>query len=101
MLTSEQQRFWDCLRGPEFHCHEMAKDILSIRGRAKRFHARIDQHLETVMKLYSGDEVIRILHTWLSIYKMPIHPGELACYDRFHARYGSTITAGIGHIKPY
>ena len=101
-LTSEQQRCWDALHGAQFHCHEMAKDILAVKGRAKRFHQCIDRHLETIMHLYTGDEVIRIVHTWLKVYKIPIDPSQLINYDLFHARYGSLVMAQTGKkIKPY
>lgn len=100
-LTPEQQRFWDALHGPEYHCHEMAKDILAVKGRAKRFHRRIDQHLATIMHLYKGEQVIRIIHTWLAVYKMPIQPMELDNYDLFHQYYGDMIMSLLGRIKPY
>ena len=101
-LTPEQQRFWDALHGAQFHCHEMAKDILAVRGRAKRFHARVDQHMDTIMRLYSTEEVIRIMHTWLDVYKMPVDPSQLANYDLFHIRYGPAVLEISGRrILPY
>lgn len=100
-LTPEQQQFWNALKGPEYHCHRMARDILAVKGRAKRFHQRIDQHLDTLMHLYKGEEVVRVLHTWLSVYKMPINPCQLIVYDRFHDQYSDLIMQQSGKIKPY
>ena len=100
-LTPEQQRFWDALHGPEYHAHAMAKDILSVRGRAKRFHARIDQHMYTIMSLYTADEVIRIVKTWLSVYKIPMDPSQMTSSDLFHDRCGSIVIALSGKIKSY
>lgn len=101
MLSSEQEQFWNALHGPEYHCHRMAEDILAVRGRAKLFHARIDQHLATIMHLYTGEQVIRILHTWLAVYQMPIKPMQLTNYDLFHSYYGDMIMSLSGRIKPY
>ena len=100
-LTPEQQQFWDALHGPEYHAHSMAKDILSVRGRAKRFHARIDQHMFTIMNLYKDEEVIRIIKTWLSEYQMPMDPSQMVSSDLFHQRYGSIVIALSGKIKSY
>ena len=100
-LTPEQQRFWNALHGAQFHAHEMAKDILSVRGKAKRFHQRVDQHMYTIMNLYTGEEVIRIVKTWLSVYKIPMDPGQMSSSDLFHQRYGSIVIALSGKIKSY
>lgn len=100
-LTPEQQRFWNALKGPEFHAHQMAQDILAVRGRAKRFHQRIDQHLDTVMRLYTDQQVANILKTWLSVYKMPIDPNRLELFDQFHNRIGPWIIKSPDQIHSY
>jgi hypothetical protein len=102
LLTAEQQLFWDALRGAPYHAHTMAQDIMSVKGRAKRFHQRIDKHLGTVMCIYNDDEVIRIVHTWLTVYQMPLNPERLSTFDLFHDRYGTRVLALMGRkIKPY
>lgn len=100
-LTPEQQRFWDALHGAQFHAHEMARDILAVRGRAKRFHQRVDQHMYTIMNLYTAEEVIRIVKTWLCEYQMPIDCRQLVQFDLFHQRYGSIVIALSSKIKSY
>ena len=100
-LTPEQQLFWDALHGAQFHAHTMARDILSVKGRAKRFHARVDQHMYTIMNLYTAEEVIRIVKTWLSVYQIPMDPGQMISSDLFHQRYGSIVIALSGKIKSY
>jgi hypothetical protein len=100
-LTTEQQRFWNALKGPEFHAHEMAKDILSVKGRAKRFHQRIDQHLDTLMRLYTDQQVTNILKTWLSVYEMQIDPKQLELFDQLHNRIGSLIIKSPDQIHSY
>jgi hypothetical protein len=100
-LTPEQQLFWDALHGAQFHAHTMARDILSVKGRAKRFHARIDQHMYTIMNLYTAEEVIRIVKTWLSVYQIPMDPGRMTSSDLFHQRYGSIVIALSGKIQSY
>ena len=101
MLTDEQQLVWAALKGAPFHAHYMAQDIMAIKGRGKRFHQRIDQHLLTVMQLYTVDEVLRIVHTWLKVYQMPIDPGQLLSADRFYADYGHVVARGVKHLQPY
>ena len=100
-LTPEQQQFWNALKGPEFHAHQMAQDIIAVKGRAKRFHRRIDQHLDTVMRIYSDQQVASILKTWLSVYKMPIDPSQLALFDQFHDRIGPWIIKNTKLINSY
>ena len=103
-LTPEQQQFWNALHGAPYHCHSMARDILAVKGRAKRFHQRVDQHLDTIMRLYKGDEIIRIVYTWMTVYQLPLDPGRLTTFDLFHSRYGSHVLAIMDSrtkIKPY
>jgi len=100
-LTPEQQRFWNALHGAVYHAHQMARDIIAVKGRAKRFHARVDQHMYTIMNLYTADEVIRIVKTWLSEYKIPMDPSRMTSSDLFHQRYGSMVIALSGKIKSY
>lgn len=90
-LTEEQQLVWSALLGAPYHAHHMARDMLAVKGRGKQFHQRVDQHLGTVLRLYKGDEVIRIVFTWLNIYKVPMDPIQLENFNLFQELYGQRV----------
>jgi hypothetical protein len=94
-LTHEQQQVWMALQGAPYHAHRMAQDIAAVKGRGKRFHQRVDQHLGTVLRLYKGDEVIRIICTWLTAYQLPLDPSQLENFDQFHTLYGGQVLTRV------
>lgn len=101
-LNTEQQLFWDALKGAPYHTHHMAQDMMSVRGKSKRLNQRADQHLATIMRLYTSDEVIRIVYTWLTVYQLPLDARRLCTFDQFHRCYGPRVLNMIGtKITPY
>jgi hypothetical protein len=106
MLTASQEQFWNALKGPEFYCHQRARAMLIVRGRGKKFHGIVDESLRYIIANFSKIDGIRIMHTWLRVYELPIDPNKLTSYDEFHNHFGKMIadmsTSGqIGSIKPY
>ena len=103
MLTTSQEQFWNNFKGPDFYCHQQAKEFLAIRGREKRFHQAVDQSLKFVIENFSTIDVCRILHTWLRVYKLPIDPHKLTIYDEFHNRFGKFISVydNLKNIRPF
>lgn len=92
-LTDQQQQVWLALQGAPYHAHRMAQDIAAVKGRGKQFHQRVDQHLGTVLGIYRGEEVIRIICTWLTVYQLPLDPSQLENFTEFHTLYGGQILA--------
>ena len=103
MLTDNQERFWNAIKGPDFYCHRRAKEIIAIRGRGKKFHQAIDQSLLFIIDNFSLIDGSRILHTWLRVYQLPIDPSKLTVYDEFHNWIGEFIqsTTNLKNIKAF
>lgn len=92
-MTPEQEHFWDVLRAdPVRLCHTYGKELQLIKSK-KQFDQRADECLDFVMSNFDSENVLRTVKTWLSLYKLPLDPGELESFDKFHTTYGHMVIA--------
>jgi hypothetical protein len=94
-LENEKELVWGILRAdPEYIAHHYAQELLELsRRRGQRlFHRRCDELLTMVMNTVQNPVyVLAIIKCWLNNYRLPIDPGKLPSFDRFHDKYGKLI----------
>ena len=98
-MTEEQQLMWNMLSAdPATMCHVWARDIL----RSKRtMHRKADQYLGQALNWFSVEDITGIMKTWISHYDMPLNPGKLTNYEKFHRRCGTYVFANSCSIKGF
>ena len=98
-MTDEQQLMWDTLSAdPAGLCHAWARDIL----RSKRsMHRKVDRYLGQALNLFTVEDITAILKTWLTHYNIPLNPGKLENYEKFHRRCGPYVFANSRSIKDF
>jgi hypothetical protein len=94
-LENEKELVWGILRAdPEYIAHHYARELLELsnrRGRVK-FHRRCDELLTMVMNTVQNPVyVLAIMKCWLTNYQLPMDPGKLPSFDRFHDKYGKLL----------
>ena len=98
-MTEQQELFWNLLQAnPSWAAHHIGHKLSTLKG--KKFHRQLDQQLEYVMNVFDSINAIRIVATWLNVYKLPMDPSELECFDRFHITYGKEIINSCYHGGP-
>lgn len=99
-MTEEQTEFWNTLKyDPAVMAHSTAQELQRLKGR--RFHKKVNENLELIMGVFDATAVIRIVRTWLNIYKLPLDAKHLPCFDVFHANYHRLIADSIRNKKQY
>lgn len=103
---SEQDRLLMLLKGPDHYAHQAGEEMLSVlnAGKRKRYVAMFktaDRHFEMIMKMFCAEDILRIVKTWLSHYKLPFDPNRLKTFDAFHSIYGKLIADNPSMIRSY
>jgi hypothetical protein len=100
-MTLEQQCFWDILQAdPRRLAHVFGQELKTIKNK-QRFNRRADECLDFIMSNFDSEGAIRTVKTWLSVYQLPIDPGALESFDKFHTNYGHIVTQNHCTIKSY
>jgi hypothetical protein len=106
-MLSEQQKFWNLIKGPDHYAHVSAKEMLSVlnsgkkRKRYRAMYKNADVHFKTIMETFSIEQNTRILKTWLSSYQLPLDPDRLEYFDKFHTTHGEYIVNNSSDIRSY
>jgi hypothetical protein len=96
-MTEDQQLMWDMLKAdPAALCHAWAQDILQSK---RTMHRKADRYLGIALNLFSVEDIVGIMKTWISHYDMPLHPNRLTNYDAFHKRCGHYVFNNSGNGK--
>jgi hypothetical protein len=88
-MTPEQQLMWNnlCNDYPKL-THQMAAKI----GQAdKRWLNRTANKFLGVVNTWPTEAAVRAVHTWLTVYRIPLCPGKLSNFGTFHDLHGPYI----------
>jgi hypothetical protein len=99
-------RLFLLLKGPDYYAHYSGQEMLTIlnSGKRKRHIAMMksaDKHFNTIMFLFSIEQNVRILKTWLSFYQLPFSSEKLKNLNQFHSTHGKYIADNSQSIRSY
>ena len=88
-MTEEQKLMWDTLSAdPAGLCHVWAQDILKSK---RSMHRKADKYLGLALNLFTIEDIVSIVKTWLAYYDIPLNPSKLTNFDTFHRRCGRYV----------
>lgn len=76
-------------------CYEL-KDAHEKLGLVDEWHAMADHCFTFMMDNFSTELTVMGAKVALTNYELPLTPGKLKCFDRFHKEYGKYIIAAVG-----
>ena len=98
-----KELMWDLLSNNHARlAHAWGQELLELskeQGK-KRFHKRADECLSITLS-WPVEARSRAVKTWLSTYKIPLDPGHLTSFDRFHETTGSFVVDNSKSILAY
>jgi len=63
---------------------------------SKKWHAMADHFFNFMMENFNTELVVMGAKVALTTYNLPLQPGQLKNFDRFHKQYGKYIMAAVG-----
>lgn len=105
-MRSERELVITLLKGPAKYAHSAGKEMQAIldsgrRNRVATMHRIADQHFETIMKMFSVEQVSCIIKTWLCTYSIPFDSSRLKYFDQFHRDHAQWIFINKDIIVSY
>ena len=98
-LSLSQQITWDILcRDPASFAHRWGVILAQLDSDA--LHSRCDDLLWEIMQ-FSMEDSVRIMKTFLCVYKLPLKVLRLENFGLFNKRYGDYILKNVDNLKPY
>jgi hypothetical protein len=71
-------------------CYELKE---SCDKKATNWNTQVNNFFRFIMDNMETEMVIMSARLALSVYKLPLDPDEIDCFDEFHAKYGKYISA--------
>jgi hypothetical protein len=97
---TEKELMWARLRNDwAVISHTMGRD-LQLRSSRRNFHKHADEYLNTVLDSADPVSATRVVATWLKTYNLPIEPGKMKSYQRFHEMCYD-VAIGMNHGGAY
>ena len=101
-MTEDQEYMWAMLKcEPQKLCHKWADQMLECQNNAKTMNAMADEYLHYMLDRFSHNDTCRTIKTWLSTYHLPIDPGLISSFDRFHVNCGPYVIKNLGSITVF
>jgi hypothetical protein len=103
MVMIDKDLMWDLLSNNHARlAHVWGQELLELSKKRskKQFHARADECLQCTLS-WPIEARTRAVKTWLSTYRIPLDPAEIACFDRFHETTGSFVVNNSRSIQAY
>jgi len=100
---TDQDLMWDLLsdnHGKLAHVWGQELAALSKRRNKKQFRARADECLSSTLS-WPVEARARAVKTWLSTYKIPLNPAEMASSDQFHQTTANFVFSNRESIRSY
>ena len=100
---TDQELMWDLLSNNHARLsHIWGQELLGLSKKQskKRFHKRADECLSITLS-WPVEARARAVKTWLSTYKIPLNPSELASCDQFHQTTASFVFNNSRSIQAY
>jgi len=102
-MNPAQELMWDLLSNNHARlAHAWGQELLGLSKKRskKQFRARADECLSSTLS-WPVEARARAVKTWLSKYRIPLNPSELASFGRFHETTGSFVFNNSRSIRAY
>ena len=100
---TDQELMWDLLSNNHARLsHIWGQELLGLSKKRskKQFHARADECLSITLS-WPVEARSRAVKTWLSTYKIPLNPAEMASSDQFHQTTANFVFDNRQSIRAY
>ena len=103
IVITDKELMWDILSGNHAHlAHAWGQELLELSKKQskKQFRVRANECLYCTLS-WPVEARSRAVKTWLSTYKIPLNPSELASCDQFHQTTASFVFNNSRSIQAY
>lgn len=78
-------------------CYELVDRLQKINGKPDdKWHESADRFFSFMMQNFTKELCIMGARNALNVHKLPIHPGKITSFDKFHKQYGKYIVKASG-----